>query len=75
MDICKPINLLNKKWGDKNPPQATQLWRTVAEAPQKKQSSRKSWLESEKLLVNCKPMKKKKSFKTKRDADETAAHV
>ena len=33
---------------------------TVAEAPQKKQSSRKSWLESEKLLVNCKPMKKKK---------------
>ena len=25
MDICKPINLLNKKWGDKNPPQTTQL--------------------------------------------------
>ena len=41
--ICKPINLLNKKWDDKNPPQATQLWRTVAEAPQKKQISRKSW--------------------------------
>ena len=26
IDICKPINLLNEKWGDKNPPQATQLW-------------------------------------------------
>ena len=25
IDICKPINLLNKKWGDKNPPQTTQL--------------------------------------------------
>ena len=25
MDICKPINLLYKKWGDKNPPQTTQL--------------------------------------------------
>ena len=25
MDICKPINLLNKKWGNKNPPQTTQL--------------------------------------------------
>ena len=36
--ICKPINLLNKKWDDKNPPQATQLWRTVAEAPQKRKS-------------------------------------
>ena len=24
IDICKPINLLNKKWGDKNPPQTTQ---------------------------------------------------
>ena len=23
IDICKPINLLNKKWGDKNPPQTT----------------------------------------------------
>ena len=28
IDICnyKPINVLNKKWGDKNPPQASQLW-------------------------------------------------
>ena len=25
IDICKPINLLTKKWGDKNPPQTTQL--------------------------------------------------
>ena len=25
IDICKPINLLNKKWRDKNPPQTTQL--------------------------------------------------
>ena len=25
IDICKPINLLNKKWGDKNPPQTKQL--------------------------------------------------
>ena len=25
IDICKPINLLHKKWGDKNPPQTTQL--------------------------------------------------
>ena len=25
IDICKPINLLNKKWGEKNPPQTTQL--------------------------------------------------
>ena len=25
IDICKPINLLNKKWGDKNPPQTTKL--------------------------------------------------
>ena len=25
IDICKPINLLNKKRGDKNPPQTTQL--------------------------------------------------
>ena len=23
IDICKPINLLNKKWSDKNPPQTT----------------------------------------------------
>ena len=23
IDICKPINLLNTKWGDKNPPQTT----------------------------------------------------
>ena len=28
IDTCKPINLLNKKWGEKNPPQATQLWLT-----------------------------------------------
>ena len=32
--MCKLINLLNKKWGDKNPPQA--------EAPRRKQSSRKA---------------------------------
>ena len=25
IDICKPINLVNKKWGDKNPPRTTQL--------------------------------------------------
>ena len=25
IDICKPINLLNKKWSDKNPPQTPQL--------------------------------------------------
>ena len=25
IDICKPINLLNKKLGDKHPPQTTQL--------------------------------------------------
>ena len=25
IDICKPINLLSKKWGDKNPPQTTKL--------------------------------------------------
>ena len=55
IDICKPINLLNKKWGDKNPPQATQL----AEAPQKE--GKLSWkLESEKLLNTFKTMKKKK---------------
>ena len=24
-DICKPINLLNKEWGDKNPPRTTPL--------------------------------------------------
>ena len=24
-DICKPINLLNKQWSDKNPPRPTQL--------------------------------------------------
>ena len=47
---------------------------TVAEAPQKE--AKLAWkLESEKLLDNCKTMKKKKSFKTKRDANETAAHV
>ena len=48
---------------------------TVAEAPQKE--AKLAWkLESEKLLGNCKTMKKKKkSFKTKRDANETAANV
>ena len=48
---------------------------TVAEAPQKE--AKLAWkLESEKLLDNCKTMKKKKkSFKTKRDANETAANV
>ena len=25
IDICKPINPVNKKWGDKSPPQTTQL--------------------------------------------------
>ena len=25
IDKCKPINLLNKKWSEKNPPQTTQL--------------------------------------------------
>ena len=40
IDICKPINLLNKKWGDKNPPQTTQLW---LKPNKKKQSSRESW--------------------------------
>ena len=40
IDLCKPINLLNKKWGDKNPPQATQLW---LKPHKKKQSSRESW--------------------------------
>ena len=25
IDICKPINLVNKKWGDKNPPRTIQL--------------------------------------------------
>ena len=25
IDICKPINPQNKKWGDKNQPQTTQL--------------------------------------------------
>ena len=74
IDICKPISLLNKKMGDKNPPQATQLWRTVAEAPQKKQSSRKSW-KAKNCWTIVKPWRRKKSFKTKRDANETAAHV
>ena len=47
----------------------------MAEAPQKE--AKLAWkLESEKLLDNCKTMKKKKkSFKTKRDANETAANV
>lgn len=25
IDICKPINLMNKKWGDKNSPLTTKL--------------------------------------------------
>ena len=25
IDICKPDNLLNKEWGEENPPQTTQL--------------------------------------------------
>ena len=25
IDICKPINLLNKEWGEKNPPKTTHL--------------------------------------------------
>ena len=29
IDICKPINLVNKKWGDTNPPQTTQLNRKM----------------------------------------------
>ena len=74
IDICKAINLLNKKWGDKNPPQTTQLWRTVAEAPQKKQSWRKSW-KAKNCWTIVKLWRRKKSFKTKRDANETAAHV
>ena len=67
IDICKPINLLNKKWGDKNPPQAKQLW-----PHKKKQSSRESW-KAKKLLDTCKTMKK--IVNTKRDANETAALV
>ena len=48
---------------------------TVAEAPQKE--AKLAWkLESEKLLDNCKTMKKKKKIvNTKRDANETAALV
>ena len=74
IDICKPINLLNKKWGDKNPPQATQLW---LKPHKKKQSLRESW-KAKKLLDTCKIMKKKKKKivnDTKRDANETAALV
>ena len=67
IDICKPINLLNKKWGDKNPPQATQLW---LKPHKKKQRSRESW-KAKKLLDTCKTMKK--IVNTKRDANETAA--
>ena len=29
MDICKPINRLNKIWGAKNPPQTPQLNKKV----------------------------------------------
>ena len=47
---------------------------TVAEAPHKE--AKLAWkLESEKLLDNCKTMKKKKIVNTKRDANETAALV
>ena len=73
IDICKPINLLNKKWGDKNPPQATQLW---LKPHKKKQSSRESW-KAKILSDTCKTMKKKKKkiVNTKRDANETVALV
>ena len=68
IDICKPINLLNKKWGDKNPPQATQLW---LKPHKKKQSSRESW-----KAKNCWTLwRRKKIVNTKRDANETAALV
>ena len=58
IDICRPINLLNKKWGDKNPPQATKLW---LKPHKKKQSSRESW-KAKKLLDTCKTMEKKLSI-------------
>ena len=73
IDICKPINLLNKKWGDKNPPQATQLW---LKPHKKKQSSRESWKAKNCwTLVKLWRRRRKKIVKTKRDANETAALV
>ena len=68
--ICKLINLLNKKWGNKNPPQATQL--RLHEG-----SKARVKLESVKWLGNGKTKKKKKKKKseTKRDNNKTAALV
>ena len=67
--ICKLINLLNKKWGNKNPPQATQL------RPHEGSKARVK-LESEKWLGNGKTKKKKnKKSETKRDDNKTAALV
>ena len=70
--ICKLINLLNKQWGNKNPPQATQL--RLHEG-----SKTRVKLESEKWLGNGKTKKKKKKKKkkseTKRDDNKTTALV
>ena len=32
IDICKPINLLNKEWGEKNPPKTTHLNKKMKKA-------------------------------------------
>ena len=67
--ICKLINLLNKKWRNKNPPQATEL--RLHEG-----SKAHVELESEKCLGNGKTKKKKKKkSETKRDDNKTAALV
>ena len=67
--MYKLINLLNKKWGNKNPPQATQL--RLHEG-----SKARVKLESEKWLGNGETKKeKKKKSETKRDDNKTAALV
>ena len=65
IDICKLINLPNLKVGRQK------------SATSHTKEAKLAWkLESETLLDNCKTMKKKKKhFKTKRDANETASLV
>ena len=48
---------------------------TLAEAPQKKQSPRESWKAKNCWTIVKLLRRRKKNFKTKRDANETAALV
>jgi len=49
IDICKPINLLNKKMGRQK---SAKSHTTVAETPQKKQSLSESW-KANKCWTKC----------------------